>query len=160
MKINPQNKMSDEKLNEFKDSIDSGGIAPKPVLEMDPGRIMPLYMFIGNVRAPKIGDTKMNYMLAESHLIKTGEIEVRGRMRYEATGRKTVFGLKEKFKLKDLDKAKKAIRDAYEDTRSAMWLIEIKPVAELNFEVGESMDSIIRKMNDSNEFNIGQVNKK
>ena len=33
-----------------------------PVIEMEQNRVMPLYIFIGNLKAPKIGDTKMNYM--------------------------------------------------------------------------------------------------
>ena len=95
-----------------------------------------------------------------SHLKKTDEIEVRGRMRYEATGRKTVFAFKEKFKLNELDRAKKEIRKAYESMRNGMWLIETTPTCELNFEINESMDSIMKKINDSDQFNVTQLDKK
>ena len=131
-----------------------------PVVEMEENRIMPLFIFIGNLKAPKIGNTKMNYMCTASHLKKTNEIEVRGRMRYEATQRKTVFAFKEKFKLNELNLAKEKIRKAYEAMRTGMWLIETTPTYELNFEVNESLDSIIKKINDSDQFNVTQLDKK
>ena len=109
-----------------------------PVVEMEETRVMTLFIFIGNLKAPKIGNTKMNYMCTASHLKKTNEIEVRGRMRYEATQRKTVFTFKEKFKLNELNLAKEKIRKAYEVMRTGMWLIETTPTYELNFEVNES----------------------
>lgn len=132
----------------------------RPVVEMEESRVMPLFIFIGNLKAPKIGDTKMNYMCTASHLKKTDEIEIRGRMRYEATGRKTVFSFKEKFRLNELNLAKEKIRKAYEAMRTGMWLIETTPTYELNFEVNESLDSIIKKINNSDQFNVTQLDKK
>ena len=132
----------------------------RPIVEMEENRIMPLYLFIGNLKAPKIGNSKMNYMCTASHLKETSEIEVRGRMRYEATGRKTVFSMKEKFKLRELDLVKEKIKKAYQAMRTGMWLVETTPIFELNFEVNEHMDSIMKKINDSDQFNVTQLDKK
>ncbi len=153
LKISPENKMDPEMLKEI--DPESRGI-----IQIEEGRIAPLYIFIANIRAPKMGNTKINYMMTASHLKKTNEIEIKGRLRYEATGRKTVFSLKENFKLNELDKAKGKIKEMYTVLRNKMWLIEISPAVEINFGANESIDSIIKKMDESGEFDIGITPKK
>jgi hypothetical protein len=157
IKLKEENKIDTERMKEFKESYYKGEV--KPVIQMEEGRITPLYILIANVRAPKIGNTKMNYMIAASHLKETDEISVAGRMRYETTGRKTVFSLRENFKLSELDQAKKKIREMYDSMRDKMWLIETKPAVEINFGANESLDSIIKKMDESGEFDIGTLEK-
>lgn len=76
-------------------------------------------------------------------------------MRYEDTGRKTTFEFKDQFTLKEIEKAKAKIREMFAEMLKGTPFTKAKDPFELSFEVDEDMDSIIKKMNDSNQFNIG-----
>ena len=92
--------------------------------------------------------------MTASHLKKTDEIEIKGRVRYEATGRKTVFGLKENFKLSALAKAKEKIKEMYDVMRNKMWLIETKPAVEISFEINENRDSSVIRFSKTIKFRL------
>lgn len=130
-------------------------------MEMDQKRIMPMFMFISDVQLnlPGFGAAEMNLMFCVSHIKKTNRLEARGRMRYEDTGRKTSFGLKQDFALSELEEAKTKVREMYKTMREEMHLFQSHEPWELNFEVDESIDSVISKLNASNHFNIGVVPK-
>lgn len=151
--IKPENKMPEEQMAScFSKQHTLAG----PVVEMHEGKMMPLYVFGGFlVIRSKLGDANLDIMISLIHHIKEDKIELRGRIRYEATGRKTVFKHPEMFSLKDYEDAKQEVRNMY------LKLIKetpIKPLTtawELEFPIGETTENIIQKMEQSNHFNIG-----
>lgn len=130
----------------------------EPVIKMIEGESMPLYIFIGATKCPALGNTEMNFMATIIHEIKENSIKVKGRMRYEATGKKTIFEIKEPFKLKDLLEAKRKIQEMYNTICEKIGLIEIIRPKEIEFMQNETNDQIIEKMNKSNLFNINKEN--
>lgn len=151
--ISPENRMRPEDMEGInKDNV-------QPVMKMDPGNEMPVFMFIADVgmEFPPLGLAKMNFMMCAQHMIKTNRIEVRGRMRFEDTGRKTHIEMKHDFKFSDLEKAKQEIRDMYAKMTTEMGLVEDHKPWEMTFEVNEDMDSVMKKLNDSGHFNIGII---
>lgn len=134
----------------------------KPIIEMDEKMVMPLHMFIGTIGLETIlGEATMDLMCTVLHLKKTGELEIRGRMRYQSSGNKDVFTLPKTFKLEELEMAKKEIKNLYAGIFFKEPRFEEKePPFELNFKVNEGIDGIIEKMNKSNKFNIGIAPKK
>ena len=154
--ISEENKMDPEKMKEMEENLG------KPIIEMEEDRIMPVYMLMGElVFKTKIGESGMSYMVTISHNKKDGLLETRGRMRYEDTGNKTVFEAKEKYKVIELEKAKDEVRKMYKDMlKDIPSFKEREPYFELEFNINESTDSIVKKMNDSNRFNIGVSEKK
>lgn len=131
----------------------------KPIIEIDEKRIMPLYMFIGTVEFILQGSSIGNLMITILHQKKTNTLEIRGRMRYEDTGRKTEFKIPGEYKLENLEIAKKEIKNFYEKMLIDLALIETEPIFELEFKVNEKIDDLIQKINDSNKFNIGTAKK-
>ena len=150
LKISPENEMSKEDTEDMMKNLG------KPIIEMEEKKIMPLYMFIGTLEfMTQIGGSIMNFMASVMHNKKEKCLEIRGRMRYEDTGRKTVFNFPETFQINELPKAKEKIKDMYQTMLKQMPIIQKEPIFELEFRINESSDSIIQKMNDSNKFNIG-----
>lgn len=132
---------------------------PKPIIEMNEEKSMPLFIFIGNTKCPWLENTEMNLMMTAMHMKKENKIEVRGRMRYEATGNKTAFEMKESFKMTELLEAKQKIREMYNKVCEEMKLEETRPPYELEFMIGEKTEDIIQKMQDSDQFNIQKLAK-
>ncbi len=158
--ISEDNRMDPKAMEGFLKNKDKN--EGKPIIEMDEERVMPLYMFIGTIGLKTtFGEATMDLMCTVIHLKKTGELEIRGRMRYQDTGNKDVFTIPKTFKLEDLEKAKKEIKNLYAGIFFKEPRFEEKePPFELNFKVNEDIDGIIEKMNKSNKFNIGIAPKK
>jgi hypothetical protein len=155
IKISEENKMDPEKMKDF---ISQKGI-PKPIIEFNEKKAMPLYIFIANLIF--LSATNINIMATIMHIKKTNKLEIRGRIRYETTGIKTEFTGKKTYKPEEIDKAKEFIKKFYKDMLNDLPLVrEIKQPTEINFEINEELNKILQKMNDSNEFNIGISEKK
>jgi len=157
--ISPENKMNPERLKNITNN------PTKPVIEMNPEKIMPLHMFIGILEFIPIKNitqykTIINLMATILHNKKTNKLEIRGRIRYEDTERKTVFNIPKEFKLTELNKAKKEIKTFYTDMINNKMFKEVEPKFEIDFKINDDIDSIIKKLNDSNKFNIGIAKKR
>ena len=153
--IKPENRLPEEQINKC---LSESKKSSAPVVEMHDGKVMPVYMFGGAlVIRSKLGNANMDIMMTLMHHVESDKIELRGRIRYETTGRKTVFNRPEMFDLKDYEDARQEVRNMY------LQLIKetpIKPLAtawELEFKIGETTENIIKKMEASNHFNIGIV---
>lgn len=154
MNIKPENRLNMEEIGHI-DTTD------EPIVRMEEGVVMPLYIMIGVVELKTpIGGSIMNLMGVASYLREKDEIEVRGRMRFEATGRKTAFQMNRRFKPEELIEAQWAIKDMYTKMVKDMGLIEKEPIFELNFGKNDTTEEIIEKMNQSDKFNIGSFEKK
>ena len=92
------------------------------------------------------------------HNNKTNTIEIRSRLRNETTGRKnenTNRGT-QSYTPENLEIMKTEILSMYTDLVKDMPYLQLqKTPFQISFEIGEDVDSIIQKMNDSNEFDIG-----
>lgn len=158
LKISPQNQMDPKKIEQFKKGMEqSMSESNKPVIEMEEGKTMPLFMLIGQNRM--FETAVINIMASIIHHIKTDKLEIRGRIRFDATGNKTMFRINKEFDLKELEDAKAEVRSFYKLAVEDLKLEELEPVFELEFDVNESMDSIMKKINDSDKFSIGTVEK-
>lgn len=133
----------------------------KPIIEMDEARVMPLYMLGADLKMeiPPLGDAAMNLMITISHLKENNKLEIRGRMRFEDTGRKTIFGAKKEFTLNEFQAAKDHVGELYKTMVDEMFLKEHTPKWELQFAINESSDNIMKKINESNHFNITTIQK-
>ena len=155
IKIKEENKMNSENLKEFKENKDN----MKPIIELSE-KVMPLYMFLGTMAfETPFGDTPIDFMATILHNKETQKLEIRGRIRFQDTGRKTSIKGPDNLTSDNLDFeiAKKSIKNLYEKQLELIPLKEITPPFELSFDLNESMDSIIEKMNNSNKFNIGTI---
>jgi len=156
--ISEENKMDPEMISQFENYKGD----PKPVIEMIEDEIMPLNIFIAkfisNIKESE--DIDLNLMLTILHLKKENKLEIRGRMRYEDTGRKTIFTLPESFKLEELDKAKAIVFEFYTGIVKELPFIPVEKPYEIDFEVNEKANKVIKKLNDSNQFNFGTIDKK
>jgi len=148
LKIKKENKMDIETYESFIDNK----LGNKAIIEIREEELMPLYIFIANLEFMK---TPTDFMVSIIHKVKTNELEIRGRMRYEVTQRKTVFTIPKKFKLNELKEAKKEIKDLYKAMIKETPFRPVKKTFELNFKVGETAENIIQIMEKSNKFNIG-----
>lgn len=129
----------------------------KPIIKMDENESMPLYMFIGDTECPYLRNTKMNFMTTAMHMKKENIIKVIGRIRYEYTERKTIFEIKEQFKMTELLEVKGKIQEMYNTMCEKMQLKEIHKPQEIEFMINEDIDSILKKMNESNAFNMEKI---
>lgn len=153
LKISKENKMNKEDLKQFTGKN-------KPIIEMIPGKTMPLYLFIADTECSWANNKIINIMITIIHHIKTDKLELRGRVRFEDTGNKIILGGKKQFEATNLIEAKAEIMKLYNDMVDQMNLKELRRPFELEFMINESSESIIQKMNNSNMFNIGTIAKK
>ena len=115
---------------------------------------MPLFIRSLNMTCMK---QTMNLMVAISHNKEKNQIEIRGRMRYENSDHKQTFEknpvayTKENYKL-----AEEYIRDFMDTMIDKNMPFEmLTPPQEVKFETNDTMEQIMKKMNDCNMFNIG-----
>ena len=152
--ISEQNKMDPKKIEEMMKY--KGDPDCKPVIEMEEGRVMPVYMFMASLKfVTEIGNSNLSFMASVVHNIKEKNLEIRGRMRYEDTGRKTVFAFPNKYKTSELLETQREIKRMYNDILKDLPFLEAKTYDEISFDLNETSESMIKKMNDSNLFNIG-----
>jgi len=158
IKISPQNKMSKEQMKRFSPLMEKKQKTDKgdSMISIQEGKYSMLFIY--GVPLQFQGTSNVHFMASIQHRIKENKIRLMGRMRFEDTQRKTTF------RGKTLDCTKENIEKLKEEIRKMATIMEIelpykaaKPHFELEFKVGESIESIMQKMNDSNEFNIGQV---
>ncbi len=157
--IKPENRMSEADMQRagFGDSKDKG----KPVVEMEEGRVMPVYIFGGPlVLKSSMGDCHLDLMLVLSHHKKERKLELRGRMRYADTGRKTVFSIPRMFDIKEYDEARQQARDMYLKLIKETPMKPSETAWELEIPIGTNTDDTIILMEESNHFNIGIAPKK
>jgi hypothetical protein len=134
-------------------TLHSGG---KAVLKLEEGVEMPLFLY----GVPyTFMEVPCHLLVAIQHIIPSNELEIRGRMRFETTGNKSEFAKPQRmpFNERNLELMKEEVRRVVEQMETDLPFIPQKPHFELNFRPGESVESVIKKMNDSNEFNIGVI---
>lgn len=90
---------------------------------------------------------------------KAKTIEMRGRTRFDSTGNKKVFsGEIKPYTTMNLIQMRKKIKDLpIKLTTNVPQLKIVGTPVELHFTKDESIESIVKKMNDSNAFNIGSI---
>ena len=148
--ISPDNKMDKEQSDQ---------LGSKPIIEMSETKNL-LYMGLRNMTFTET--SHVDFMASLIYDTKEKTIEMRGRMRYEETGRKTVFSDKkaEPYSLETYNEKKKLIRSFTELLINDIPLFKpMEDLFEIEFTIGEDTDSITQKMNDSNRFNIGIIPK-
>lgn len=156
--VKPENRMSEVEMSAagFGNSENT-----QPVIEMVEGKKIPVYIFGGPLvmRSP-LGDAHMDIMITVMHHIKEKKLELRGRIRYKDTGRKTVFSFPKTFDAKQYEDARQEARNMY------LKLIKDSPFKplevpwELEIPKNASVKEVIRLMDESNHFNIGIPEKK
>ena len=153
--VNPENIMPEEDMPSYLDA-QNGNI--KPIISLEPDKTMPLFIYgiTGNFE----GET-MDFMASIIHLIPTNEIEIRGRLRNQMNGNKTKFleAHTEKYTVPNLNLLKGYIAQTTQNLIDKLGVQPYNPHWEVEFDPKESLDSIIQKMNDSNQFNIGIAKK-
>mgnify|MGYP001605599740 CR=1 FL=1 len=149
--ISPDNRM------DTKSEIDYTN--QQPIIEMTETKNL-LYMALRNLTFAD--SSHVDFMASLIYDTKTKTIEMRGRMRFEDTGKKTVFSDKkaEPYSLEKYNEKKKLIKSFTELLINDIPLFKpMENLFELEFTIGEEIDSITQKMNDSNRFNIGIIPK-
>lgn len=101
-------------------------------------------------------DYPSDLMMSIIYDVEKKTIEMRGRIRYHKSGNKTVFSDKKqiKYSIKELKILKGKINEVYDMVGKNLRMQPIDERTELVFDIGEKQESIIKKMNDSNRFNI------
>lgn len=136
---------------------------PEPIFEIKEKESMPLYMAFGGIEVIEpLPLGFMDVMITIQHKIKTNEIEVKGRIRYEKTGRKTILPeykmpyTKENLKntIENMNDFIDNFQKGLETDLPGLKTIITKKKTELNFKEGATEEEIIKIMTDSNEFNI------
>ncbi len=149
--ISPNNRMDPTHQEGYK--------GQKPIIEMSETKNL-LYMGLRNLSFG--GSSYVDFMASIIYDVKAKTIEMRGRMRYEDTGRKTEFSDKkaEPYSLKAYNEKKKQIQSFTDLLINDIPAYQpMEDLFELEFSIGEDIDSITQKMNDSNRFNIGVIPK-
>lgn len=130
----------------------------RPIIELTDDTSL-LYIYIVNL---KVSTINTDIMASIIHSKKDNTIEMRGRIRREDTGSKSVFPTAPKLDYsEEAMKTMKAgiagiVRKVSEDLPFVQVL---KTPFEISFAVDEDMDSIIKKLNASDQFNIGIADK-
>lgn len=148
--ISPANRMDNE---------ESSQMGHEPIIEMSETKNL-LYMGLRNLTFAD--SSVVDFMASLIYDVKAKTIEMRGRMRFEDTGNKTVFSDKvaKPYSIETYNEKKKQIRSFTELLLNDVPLFKpLEDLFELEFSIGEDVDSITQKMNDSNRFNIGVIPK-
>ena len=149
--ISPDNRM---------DTTDEiGFIDQHPIIEMTETKNL-LYIGLRNLTFAETAH--VDFMASLIYDTKAKTIEMRGRMRFEDTGNKTIFSDKkaEPYSLEKYNEKKKQIQSFTELLIKNVELFKpMEDLFEMEFSIGEDTDSITQKMNDSNRFNIGVIPK-
>lgn len=146
--ISPENRMSASDIPSLEELA-----ANKPIVEFGDNYDL-LYIFSQPLEFMGVGTHLMCSIVYDK---KTKQIEMRGRMRFESTGRKTCFQSKpQRYSPLSYKKLKtKASSMSSILMKDITAFVAVKPPVELEFALGEDVEAIIKKMNDSGEFNIG-----
>lgn len=145
--ISPQNRMDETLLK----SIDFN---QTPVITMNDNE-GPLYIYLAKANYLESG---IDFLMAIQHLKKTNEIQIKGRVRFNTSGNKQMFHGKETlpFTPTNMILLKRKIKETINFLfTNYPFNLTIHPPLELEFEVDESTDSVLQKMNETNAFNIG-----
>ena len=157
--IKPENRISAKDMQKagFGDLKETG----TPVVEMEEGRVMPVYIFGAPlVLKSSMGEGHLDLMLVLSHHIKEKKLELKGRMRYADTGRKTVFSIPQMFDVKDYDDARQQARDMYLKLIKETPMKPSETAWELEIPIGTNTEDTMQLMDESDHFNIGIAPKK
>lgn len=153
--ISPQNRMDPERIKEIlKNKDDKDDKEAKPVIEIIEGKLMPLFIRALNMQC--LGQI-MNFMMVILYNKEKNKIEIRGRMRYEESGNKTILGgMEETYTEENYKTAQKFLRKKMDTLVNPEMPFELlEPAQEVTFGINDTGDEIIKKINDSNMFNIG-----
>jgi hypothetical protein len=151
--ISPENRMDPEEQSQINHS--------EAIIEMSDDKKV-LFMGLRNLSfspLPNIS-SPIDFMASIIYDTKNKTIELRGRMRYEDTGRKTVMSDKKvvPYTKKNYEQKKKIIRQLTNELcKDAPVFTPLEDLFELEFKLDETIDSIIQKINNSNRFNIGRA---
>lgn len=156
--IKPENRMSELEMSAagFGNSENM-----QPVIEMIEGKTSPVYIFGGPlVFKSTLGNSSMDIMITVLHHIKDKKLELRGRMRYQDNGRKTVFSFPKMFDVKEYEDARQVARNMYLKLIKESMFKPREVPWELEIPKNASTNEVIRLMDESNHFNIGIPEKK
>ena len=157
--VKPENRMSEEEMATAFSGDSKNKI--QPVVEMIEGKTMPVYIFGGPlVFKSELGDSDLDIMLTLLHHIKDKKLELRGRMRYKATGRKTLFSNPKMFSIKEYEDARQTARNMYLKLIKDSPLKPLETAWELEIPIKATANDAIKLMEESNHFNIGIPSKK
>lgn len=156
--------MNNEKLNiENFFSENPQNRIPNPEIEMqnstiiiDHEKTMPLYI----ISIPyKCLGKDCQFMATILHTKKDNLLESRGRLKIDATGQKAPFISPEKltYSPTTLEKMKEELRNLTKTLSNSGLFKATKPCFEINFKINESMESVMKKLKDSDQFNINSV---
>ena len=156
--VSPENQMKPKDMANFTPPTNNQN--HKPIIELTKEKTV-LYMGLQNLIFAETAYS--DYMASIVYDIKEKTIEMRGRMRTNLTGNKTIFSDKEPIPYTKANyiKMKWRVQDIVKKLPIDVPLF--RPVDDffsLEFAIGEDIDSITQKMNDSNRFNIGILPKK
>jgi hypothetical protein len=152
--VKPENRMSEEEMS-------SSGLGdPRnkmhPVIEIIEDQTMPLYIF-GKplVFKSTFGNANLDIMLTILHHIKDNKLELRGRIRYESTGRKTIFSNPKMFEIYEYENAKKELENMYLELIENSPFKPAGPAWALEIPIKATANDVIELLEESNHFNIG-----
>lgn len=150
-KISPENQISQERIDELIQAHKENPDDSKAVIELSDTKEV-LYIASQYMR---FMTESLDLMASIIYDKEAKTIEMRGRIRYETTGNKTIFSDKKPtaYTQKALSKMKAKINAFIENLP-----IVIEPIGdriELQFAIGSDIDTFIQKLNDSGRFNIG-----
>lgn len=153
--ISPNNQMPQEQMDEAEAS-------GKAIVTLGEGDCM-LHMIVADLAAGKDKDNPeeiINIMASIVYNVKNNTIELRGRFRFENSGNKKGFYRDpEPYTKEGLEELKKFANNMPSKMKvfSVFHLLETPTI--LEFKIGESSESIIKKLNDTNKFNISFAKK-
>lgn len=154
LKISPQNRMSKEYIKSL--NLNKPKKEEKSVISLIEKKQSILFLY--GVPLTFL-DKNIHFMATIQHNIKKNTINIAGRLRFEETKNKTMMMGKKALKCtpENITALKEEIRNIHIKLERDLPFKSVKAHFELNFKIGESVDSIVQKMNDSNEFDIGQI---
>lgn len=144
--ISPENKMSEERVKKMEAQAHKDA-------EDDFNRMM----FIG-VGSSNLMGRAINLMCQIVHNPKDNTIKMRGRIRYEETGNKSWFETKVKpHTQENYDELKKLIQEKVSGFLNFGDVFQ--PYQEIELPLSLSDEEFLKKLNDSNMFDIGHIPK-
>lgn len=144
--IDPDNVMHPDRVN---DALASNA---KPVIEIRKGEVQPLAIYSADMEFMSV---PVNVMMSIILNVKSNAIEMRGRLRFDWSGKKTTFGSREPkdYTPENYKKMLDSITNfnAFAETQPT----KINKTGLIEFNADDDMDTLIAKMNRSNMFDIG-----
>lgn len=151
--ISPNNRMDAKELKDFEAGKDH------PIIEMSDKKNL-LYMALQNLSFMDTED--FDFMASIIYDVDNKTIEMRGRLRFETSGNKQIFSDPKpiRYNARNYQRKKEQIKSFSTDIVDRKIFKAKEPLFEMEFAIGEDINSLTNKMNLSNRFNIGSIPKK